>query len=125
MPTFECIRTYRKLMVTALWLAALTAAARPSFAQDKAQEIYTYSDTSIKDFQNKLLRESVANDRKVFLGSIGSDLWHGPQDARSKTAAKKITSRNARLDNFLESRVARIVTHIIVIDLSHSLSFVG
>ncbi len=84
MLTLKFGRTYRKLMVTALWLAALTSAAQPSFAEDKVQDISTFSDTSIKDSQNKLLPGSVANDRKVFLGSIGSDLWHGPQDARDE-----------------------------------------
>ena len=77
-------RTYRKLIVTTLWLASVTPVARPSFAEDKVQDIYTFSETSIKDSQNKVLPGSVANDRKVFLGSIGSDLWHGPQDARDE-----------------------------------------
>jgi hypothetical protein len=77
-------RTYRKLIVTTLWLASVTPVARPSFAEDKVQDIYTFSETSIKDSQNKVLPGSVANDRKVFLGSIGSDLWHGPQDGRDE-----------------------------------------
>ena len=77
-------RTYRKLIVTTLWLASVTPVARPSLAEDKVQDIYTFSETSIKDSQNKVLPGSVANDRKVFLGSIGSDLWHGPQDGRDE-----------------------------------------
>jgi hypothetical protein len=38
-------------------------------------------DTPIKNFQNKLVLGSISNDRKIFLGSVGSDLWHGSQDA--------------------------------------------
>ena len=77
-------RTYRTLMITALWLSITLPGARLSFGEEKVQTIYTFSDTSIKDFQNKLLPQSVANDRRVFLGSIGSDLWHGRQDARDE-----------------------------------------
>ena len=35
----------------------------------------------IKDFQNAKFAGSVANDRKVLLGSVGSDLWRGSSDA--------------------------------------------
>ena len=86
MPSAKRRKTYRQWMVTltALWLAIVTPVPRPAFAEDKVQAIYTFSDTSIKDSQNKLLPGSVTNDRKVFLGSMGSDLWHGPQDARDE-----------------------------------------
>ena len=55
-----------------------------SFAQDKVIATYTLPDTPIKAFQNTVLPGSVANDRKVLLGSVGSDLWHGPKDARDE-----------------------------------------
>src|SRR5262245_49068682 len=55
-----------------------------SFAQDKVIATYTLPDTPIKEFQNAVLPGSVANDRKVLLGSVGSDLWHGPRDARDE-----------------------------------------
>ena len=55
-----------------------------SFAQDKVIATYTLPDTPIKAFQNAVLPGSVANDRKVLLGSVGSDLWHGPKDARDE-----------------------------------------
>jgi Esterase-like activity of phytase len=54
--------------------------SRPSFAQDKVIATYTLPDTPIKPFQNAVLPGSVANDRKVLLGSIGSDLWRGSKD---------------------------------------------
>ncbi|TMA88384.1 MAG: esterase-like activity of phytase family protein [Deltaproteobacteria bacterium] len=45
---------------------------------------FTFPDTPISVFQNKSFPGSVANDRKVLLGSVGSDLWHGPKDARDE-----------------------------------------
>src|SRR6266550_2737803 len=56
----------------------------PSFAQDKIIATYTLPDTPIKGFQNAVLPGSAANDRKVLLGSVGSDLWHGPKDSRDE-----------------------------------------
>ncbi len=56
----------------------------PSFAQDKVIATYALPDTPIKSFQNGVLPGSVANDRKVLLGSIGSDLWRGPKDPRDE-----------------------------------------
>ena len=44
---------------------------------DKIIATYTLPDTPIKPLQNAALPSSVANDRKVLLGSVGSDLWHG------------------------------------------------
>jgi hypothetical protein len=55
--------------------------AEPALAQNRVIGTYTFSDTPIKEFQNKIFPNSVVNDRKVLLGSIGSDLWHGPKDA--------------------------------------------
>jgi Esterase-like activity of phytase len=69
-------------LVSFVFAAALIA--YPSFAQDKVIATYTLPDTPIKPFQNAVLPGSVANDRKVLLGSIGSDLWHGPKDPRDE-----------------------------------------
>src|SRR5262249_50388397 len=57
---------------------------KPVFAQDKIIATYTLPDTPIKQFQNALFPGSVANDRKILLGSVGSDLWHGPKDPRDE-----------------------------------------
>jgi hypothetical protein len=58
--------------------------ARPVFAQNKVIATFTFPDTPIREFQNKSFPGSVANDRQVLLGSVGSDLWHGPKDARDE-----------------------------------------
>jgi len=55
-----------------------------SFAEDKVIATYTLPDSPIKGFQNAVLPGSVANDRKVLFGSVGSDLWHGPKDPRDE-----------------------------------------
>jgi len=62
----------------------LTLLAQPSFAQNKVLATYTFPDTPIKDFQNKRFPGSIANDHKVLLGSVGSDLWHGSNDPRDE-----------------------------------------
>jgi hypothetical protein len=49
-------------------------------AQNKVIATFTLPDTPIKAFQNKIFPASVPNDRNVLLGSVGSDLWHGPTD---------------------------------------------
>jgi hypothetical protein len=67
-----------RALVSLVFAAALIA--HPSFAQDKVIATYTLPDTPIKPFQNAVLPGTVANDRKVLLGSIGSDLWRGPKD---------------------------------------------
>jgi hypothetical protein len=69
-------------LVSLVFAAALIP--HPSFAQDEVIATYTLPDTPIKSFQNALLPGSVANDRKVLLGSVGSDLWHGPKDPRDE-----------------------------------------
>jgi hypothetical protein len=55
-----------------------------SFAQNKVIGTYTLPDTPIKAFQNAVLPGSVANDRKILLGSVGSDLWHGANDPQDE-----------------------------------------
>jgi hypothetical protein len=53
-------------------------------AQDKVIAAYTFADTPIKLFQNAMFPGSVANDRNILLGSVGSDLWRGPSDPRDE-----------------------------------------
>jgi len=50
-------------------------------AQNKIIGTYTLPDIPIKAFQNALLPGSVADDHRILLGAVGSDLWHGPNDA--------------------------------------------
>src|SRR5690349_6681313 len=61
---------------------ALGAQTAP--AQNKVTATYTFPEIAIKDFQNKKFPGSVANDRKVLLGSVGSDLWHDPNGPRDE-----------------------------------------
>src|SRR5215475_10780476 len=71
-----------RALISLVFVAALVP--HLTFAQDKIIATYTLPDTPIKQFQNALLPGSVANDRKVLLGSVGSDLWHGPKDPRDE-----------------------------------------
>lgn len=71
-----------RALISLVFVAALVP--HPTFAQDKVIATYTLPDTPIKQFQNAVLPGSVANDRKVLLGSVGSDLWHGPKDPRDE-----------------------------------------
>ena len=79
------IRGGGSTIMVLFWLGFVSVLIpRLSFGQDKVIATYTLPDTPIKAFQNTVLPGSVANDRKVLLGSVGSDLWHGPKDARDE-----------------------------------------
>ena len=51
-----------------------------SSAAGRVTALYTLPDVPIAAFQNAKLPGTVANDRKLLLGGIGSDLWHSPGD---------------------------------------------
>lgn len=71
-------------MAAALGVVTLSALALPAGAQSPAATLtaaFTLPDTRIGTLQNSVLPGSVANDRGMLLGGIGSDLWHGPDDA--------------------------------------------
>jgi hypothetical protein len=51
-----------------------------SSAAGRIAAVSTLPDLPIAAFQNAKLPGSVANDRKLLLGGIGSDLWHAPDD---------------------------------------------
>ena len=75
----------RSIIMAMFWLMFVSILIpHLSFAQDKIIATYTLPDTPIKAFQNAVLPGSAANDRKVLLGSVGSDLWHGPKDPRDE-----------------------------------------
>ena len=74
-----------KIIPPGFWLILFIAfAAQPALAQNKVIATYTFPEIPIKEFQNKKFPGSVANDRKVLLGSVGSDLWHDPKDSRDE-----------------------------------------
>jgi len=73
-----------KIFIAILFVIASVGAAAPGAAQNKLLSSHIFPDLPIKEFQNQHLKGSVANDRKVLLGSIGSDLWHGATDPRDE-----------------------------------------
>jgi hypothetical protein len=73
-----------KIFIAILFVIASVGAAAPGAAQNKLLSSHNFPDLSIKEFQNKYFTNSVVNDRKVLLGSVGSDLWHGPGDVRDE-----------------------------------------
>ncbi len=77
-------KTGRRILTGLLGVFVAVLTSPPVNAQNKIMSTFTLPDVSIKDFQNKKFPGSVANDRKVLLGSVGSDLWHGPKDARDE-----------------------------------------
>lgn len=91
--TSEIIDTPRVTVLSWL-LLVLVLIPHPSAAQDKVIATYslpnkviatyTLPDTPIKPFQTAVLPGSIVNDRKVLLGSVGSDLWHGPTDPQDE-----------------------------------------
>jgi hypothetical protein len=85
MSTFKSRAKKPKNIVAGLWLVWVALlVAQSTFAEDKLTDIYTFPDIPIKEFHNKLLPGSVADDRKILLGSVGSDLWRGPKDPRDE-----------------------------------------
>jgi len=57
----------------------LLAQEQPN-TQGRITGIYKFPELSIKEYQNANFR-GVANDRKILLGSVGSDLWRTTGDA--------------------------------------------
>jgi hypothetical protein len=88
------IKDTHRIKVLSWLLFILVLIPYPSFAQDKVIATYTLPnkviatytlpDTPIKPFQTAVLPGSIVNDRKVLLGSVGSDLWHGPNDPQDE-----------------------------------------
>jgi len=54
------------------------------FAQNKVIATHLFPELRIAEFQNKNFPGGVSNDHKILLGSVGSDLWHGPTDSRDE-----------------------------------------
>jgi len=85
MPTVKSKTIHLKPIITVSWfIFVVMLIGQPVSAQNKVVGTYTFAETPIKEFQNKIVPNSVVNDRKVLLGSIGSDLWHGTKDARDE-----------------------------------------
>jgi hypothetical protein len=74
-------KTARFIMVLIYLVPLALLIPRQIQAQNKIIGTYTFPDIPIKVFQNGLIPGSVVKDHKILLGAIGSDLWHGPNDA--------------------------------------------
>jgi hypothetical protein len=61
-------------------MSAPTSTASPEPTEATILATYTLPDIRLGPFQNAILPDSIANDRNLQVGSIGSDMWHGPND---------------------------------------------
>ncbi|MGE5306603.1 MAG: esterase-like activity of phytase family protein [Alphaproteobacteria bacterium] len=61
-------------------MSIVTLSTRLCAAQGKIAGVYTLPDIGLKEFQNRLIPGSIANDHKILLGSVGSDLWRSSND---------------------------------------------
>jgi hypothetical protein len=69
----------RRAGIAAIAVGAALALAQPSFAAPHGKESGgTLPRIPLAQFQNKLLPGSIADDRGVALGGVGSDLFHEP-----------------------------------------------
>jgi hypothetical protein len=71
----------RKLSLPALLALFVATTVRAQEAAGEIVTTYTLPALAIADIQNTVLPDSVPNDRGLLLGGIGSDLWHGANDA--------------------------------------------
>src|SRR5262245_54448551 len=73
--------TMRSFRVLILLMAVAALVAGDARAEGgRVTATYTLPDLPIAQAQNAVLPGSVANDRALLLGGIGSDLWHGAND---------------------------------------------
>jgi len=77
----ESKKISRLIMILIYLLPLVLIIPRQIQAQDKIIGAYTFPDIPVKTFQNNLLPGSVSNDHHIFLGAVGSDLWHSSSDA--------------------------------------------
>src|SRR5262249_29746606 len=67
-------------IVLSIFLTLPALGAYAAEAQNKIVGSYTFPEIPIKSFQNEMFPGSIPDDHRIFLGSVGSDLWHGPND---------------------------------------------
>ena len=60
--------------------AIVVMASQPVWGQNKVVATYTLPDLPIREFENAIIAVNIPNDRKILLGSVGSDLWRRPSD---------------------------------------------
>lgn len=64
---------------TLISLVSLATLALPVMAQIQVTGTYTLPNVPLSQIQ-----PAIQNDRKLLLGGVGSDLWHGPKDAANQ-----------------------------------------
>lgn len=74
-------RLLTSALVAALAFGGLQSATGQAGVGATVTAKYTLPDTPLAEVQNSVLKDSIKNDRKILLGGIGSDAWHGPNDA--------------------------------------------
>jgi len=75
-----------RLLRAGCWIACFIALSmQESLAHNEILGSYTFPDMPIKEFQNRIIPGQITNDRKVLLGSVGSDLWHAPKEPRDES----------------------------------------
>ncbi len=73
------VKTFVATLIGAIGMCL--SEGRQLHAQTRITGVYQFPAISIKEFHNAKFPGSVANDRKILMGSVGSDLWRGATDA--------------------------------------------
>lgn len=79
----KIMRRGAAVAVCSFAVSAFPALPRCEEAREKSASVkaaYALPDLPLGAFQNARWPASISNDRKIFLGSIGSDLWRSPKD---------------------------------------------
>lgn len=71
----------RSIIAAGFAVATMFLSDAPQAGGPEVKAKYVLSDVPLAAFQNAKFPGAITNDRKILLGSIGSDLWHGPGDA--------------------------------------------
>jgi hypothetical protein len=80
----KMFRPFMVIAVVALAFGSLHSAAGQSATGATVSAKYTLAEMPLGEAQNSVLKGSITNDRKMLLGGIGSDVWHGPSDAANE-----------------------------------------
>ena len=76
-----CKSTFGIVLIFLCAYGAIVFQSTELYAQGQIKATYRFPELAIKEFQNAKFPGSVVNDRKVLLGSVGSDLWRSASEA--------------------------------------------
>jgi Esterase-like activity of phytase len=94
-------------------------ASQPLWGQDKVIATYTLPDLPVREFENAIMPVGITNDRKILLGSVGSDLWRHSSDPagefwmltdRGPNGQVKVDGKNRR--TFLVPEFNPVILHV-------------